>query len=546
ICALKLMLCKNMWGVNMERKNKRLNGIKLLLVAFFIVTVIAPLLVMLSHMADVDVFAILQSEQFSKGLVNSLLLATVATIVSVGLALLLAFALERSNIRHKSIWSVVFTLPMLIPSISHGMGLILLFGANGIITNFLHLNWNIYGFGGVLTGSVMYSFPVAFLMLADVLRYEDCTPYEAAAVLGIPRANRWTGITFPYLRKPLISVVFATFTLVITDYGVPLMVGGKFATLPVLMYQEVIGLLNFGKGSVIGAVLLIPAVIAFVIDLLNKDKAGESFITKKARIVKNTLRDGAAYLLCIAVALFVVVPIVAFCMLSLVKKYPVDISFSFDNIAKAFQMNAGQFLLNSLLIALAVSVFGTAFSYITAYVTARAGGKYANALHLFAITSMAIPGLVLGLSFVLFFKNTWIYGTIFILMLVNLIHFFSSPYLMAYNSFHKVNSNLEAVGVTLGISRFYILKDVLVPQMKDTIIEMASYFFVNCMMTISAVSFLYTVNTMPVSLMITQFEAQMLLECSAFISVVILTINILAKGVTYLLKNYKREKKETV
>ncbi|MEG1925126.1 MAG: ABC transporter permease subunit [Ruthenibacterium sp.] len=529
----------------MERKNKRLNGIKLLLVAFFIVTVIAPLLVMLSHMADVDVFAILQSEQFSKGLVNSLLLATVATIVSVGLALLLAFALERSNIRHKSIWSVVFTLPMLIPSISHGMGLILLFGANGIITNFLHLNWNIYGFGGVLTGSVMYSFPVAFLMFADVLRYEDCTPYEAAAVLGIPRANRWTGITFPYLRKPLISVVFATFTLVITDYGVPLMVGGKFATLPVLMYQEVIGLLNFGKGSVIGAVLLIPAVIAFVIDLLNKDNAGESFLTKKARIVKNTLRDGAAYLLCIAVALFVVVPIVAFCMLSLVKKYPVDISFSFDNIAKAFQMNAGQFLLNSLLIALAVSVFGTAFSYITAYVTARAGGKYANALHLFAITSMAIPGLVLGLSFVLFFKNTWIYGTIFILMLVNLIHFFSSPYLMAYNSFHKVNSNLEAVGVTLGISRFYILKDVLVPQMKDTIIEMASYFFVNCMMTISAVSFLYTVNTMPVSLMITQFEAQMLLECSAFISVVILTINILAKGVTYLLKNYKREKKET-
>ena len=535
-----------MWGADMEQKNKRLNGIKLLLVAFFIVTVIAPLFVMLSHMADVDVLAIMQSEQFTKGLFNSLLLAPVATAVSVSLALLLAFALERSHVRHKSIWSVIFTLPMLIPSISHGMGLILLFGANGIITNFLHLNWNIYGFGGVLLGSVMYSFPVAFLMLADVLRYEDCTPYEAAAVLGIPRANRWTGITFPYLRKPLISVIFATFTLVITDYGVPLMVGGKFTTLPVLMYQEVIGLLNFGKGSVIGAVLLIPAVIAFLIDLFNKDKAGESFITKKARISKNVLRDGAATVLCAFVALFVIVPIATFCMLSVVKKYPVDISFSFDNIAKAFQMNAGEFLLNSFLIAIAVSVLGTIFSYITAYITARACGKYANVLHLFAITSMAIPGIVLGLSFVLFFKNSFIYGTIFILMLVNLIHFFSSPYLMAYNSFHKVNSNLEAVGVTLGISRFYILKDVLVPQMKDTIIEMASYFFVNCMMTISAVSFLYTVNTMPVSLMITQFEAQMLLECSAFISVVILTINILAKGATYLLKNYKKEKKETV
>ena len=110
---------------------------------------------------------------------------------------------------------------MLIPSISHGMGLIVLFGANGVLTNLLGLNTSIYGFWGIVIGSVMYSFPVAFLMLLDVFQYEDYTVYESAQVLGIPKIRQFLSITLPYLRKPMISVLFATFTLIFTDYGVP-------------------------------------------------------------------------------------------------------------------------------------------------------------------------------------------------------------------------------------------------------------------------------------------------------------------------------------
>ena len=98
---------------------------------------------------------------------------------------------------------------------------------------------------GVIAGSVMYAFPLAFLMIDNVMKYEDSSPYEAAQVLGIPRWRQLISITLPYLRKPLISIVFAVFTWIVTDYGVPLMVGGKFTTLPVLLYQEVIGQLNF-------------------------------------------------------------------------------------------------------------------------------------------------------------------------------------------------------------------------------------------------------------------------------------------------------------
>jgi iron(III) transport system permease protein len=94
-----------------------------------------------------------------------------------------ALCVVRTNMRFREVFSVFVTLPMLIPSISHGMGLVLLLGANGIITRLLNLSGTIYGFHGIVLGSVFYAFPVAFLMLADILKYEDGSPYEAASVL---------------------------------------------------------------------------------------------------------------------------------------------------------------------------------------------------------------------------------------------------------------------------------------------------------------------------------------------------------------------------
>jgi iron(III) transport system permease protein len=487
-------------------------------------------------MTGADISAITSSLQFRQSFRNSVLAAGTGTIISIVTAYVFAVCVVRTNMRFREIFSVFATLPMLIPSISHGMGLILLLGSNGILTRVLGLKQSIYGFKGIVLGSVFYAFPVAFLMLSDILKYEDGSPYEAAAVLGIPKRGQFFSITIPYLRKPLISVVFAVFTLIFTDYGVPLMIGGRFTTLPVLMYQEVIGLLDFNRGSVIGSFLLIPAVIAFLFDVLNKDKGNQNFIIQEKFKKENTLRDAAAAAYSVFVFLVIVLPLAIFVVLTFVNKYPVDLSFSLANITKTLNMNAGKYLMNSLIIALGVSALGTVLSYIIAYFTARTPDKSSKTLHLISITSLAIPGLVLGLSYILFFKSSFLYGTFTILILVNIIHFLASPYLMAYNSLGKLNGNLEDVGLTLGINRFFIVRDSLIPQTKLTIIEMFSYFFVNSMMTISAVSFLNTVKNKPVSLMITQFEAQLFLEGAAFISMLILICNLAVKCLVYVLK----------
>lgn len=511
-------------------------GTLILLVCFFAVSVICPLAAMLVNLGKADFPALVSDRGILTAALNSLLVSSAATVISIAVGGAAAWCVTRTGVKLKGLFGVLILLPMLIPSISHGMGLIILFGSNGILTRLFGLSRGIYGFAGIVAGSVMYAFPVAYIMISDILKYEDSSPYEAAEVLGIPKFRRFVSITLPYLKKPMISVIFAVFTMIVTDYGVPLMIGGMYKTLPVLMYEEVIGRQDFVKGSFFGLILLIPAAAAFLIDLFCKNDRKSGNVRHRFEPGRKKGRDIAAFIILAVISVCVVYPIVSFIAITFAERYPSDMGFTLRNIENALRKGAGGYLLNSVLTAFLTAVIGTAVAFICACFTARGkirGGKF---LHLMSVLSLAVPGVVLGLSYVLFFKGSFIYGTYAILVLANTVHFFSSPYLMIYNSIGKLNPNLEAVASSLGIGRFRLIRDVILPQTKATLAEMFSYFFVNSMMTISAVAFLANIKTKPVSLMIPQFEAQMLLEASAFVSLLILAVNLLMKGAVYLIK----------
>lgn len=520
--------------------------LEIALLLFFLLAVAFPLVGMFSRLADPQVREVFGTPAFATACVNSLVVAALTTVISVLAALLMSWVLCRTAIHGKGVFAVLLTVPMLVPSLAHGMSLVYLLGSNGILTNLLHGSWSIYGYPGIVMGSFLYSFPPAFLMLYDVMRYEDATPYQAADVLGIPKGSQFAHITLPFLRKPLVSAVFATFALVITDYGVPLMVGGKVTTLPVLMYQNAVGLLDFDAGAAIGFVLLVPAVIDFLVDVLARDNASARYVSRGFDNKRRPVRDALGYVAAVLVTLALLLPIATFCMVSFVTKYPLDLTPTLANVGRAFTMGAGSYWVNSLFIALVVSILGIIVAYLVAYITARVGGVSARLLHLASVTTLAVPGIVLGLSFSLAFKDSPIYGTFAILILVNLVHFIASPYLMAYNSLSKVNKNLEAVGQTMGVGRVRIVLDVLVPATADTIAEMFSFFFVNCMVTISAVSFLSTTLDMPLALLVTDLDAQRLVECSAFVAVLILFTNVVEKAVVAFVKRYRHAQQTAI
>lgn len=528
-------------------KNKGYFSLKYLLIAYLLVSVVLPIIYLFSSIRGNNITEVFTSAQFFPMLKNSVITTVIATAISVVLSFFLAYMINRSNIKFKSFFVVLFTIPMLIPSISHGMGLVFLFGDNGIVTNLLGLNIGLYGYKGIVMGSVLYSFPVSFLMFNDSFQYEDYTIYEAAGVLGMSKFRQFVSITLPSMRRTIVSSILAVFTMIFTDYGVSLMTGGTQMTLPVYMYREVIGMMNFSGGAVIGVVLLLPAMIAFIMDLKNSGiSASGSTVTKAYVIEENKARDIAVYVIFAIVIVLLCLPIFAFVLLSFVKQYPIDMSLSLDTAKKLLSSGIGQYFINSVAVALLTSLVGTCLSYFSAYITARSKKAISNgALHFISMLSLAVPGIVLGLSYVLTFKNIPIYGTIFILVVVNIAHFFSSPYLLAYNSLSKFNPNLEDVADTLGINRMKLLFSVYIPSTRATIVEMYSYFFVNAMITISAVSFLMNFRTMPLSLLIPQLESQSFIEGTAMVSLMILVINLVEKGIAFAVKKIiaKEDKK---
>ena len=296
-----------------------IDGTKILLSAIFISLVIIPLVRMFSNINLESIKLVFSSQNFTTVVINTLTVGFVATLITVVTSYLLARAVYRSAIRGKELFSVIFTLPMLVPSISLGMGLIMLFGNNGIVTKLLGFDGGIYGMWGIVLGSVLYSLPVAYLMFADVMKYEDASPYEAAAVLGVSKLRQFFVITLPYLKKPLISIVFAIFTLIVTDYGVPMAVGGNYMTIPRVMYDEVAGQMEYGKGAVWGAMLLVPALIAFLFDLFNKDGGNSTFVTKKFEETKTIGTKVFSYIICTFAAIFSLSPVGSFIFLAFTK-----------------------------------------------------------------------------------------------------------------------------------------------------------------------------------------------------------------------------------
>ena len=512
---------------------KKHNYLNYFIFIFLAISVFYPLSMMVSNVGWENFGKLVSSNVFKETLVNSVIVTSISTVISIIIAYILAFTINRTNIKFKGMLKVLITLPMLIPSISHGLGLINLFGNNGIISS--HFNFNVIGPVGIIMGSVIYTFPVAFLMLDDGFNYIDNSMYHNAKVLGMNKFQTFKNVTFCYMKKPIFSSIFAVFTMIFTDYGVPLAVGGKFLTLPVFLYKEVIGLLDFSKGTMIGLFLLIPAIISFLFDTFSKDFAKNDGEEDIEILVDNKLSSILLKIFMYMIIIMLFILIGSFVYYAFIDNPVSNKVFSLRHLNYIIEDNFFGYLGNSVIIAIFVSIFGTLIAYFTAYVTARRKSKLTSVVHIFAISTLAIPGIVLGLSYVIGFKDTFIYNTFIILVLVNIIHFFASPYLMAYNALKKVNENFELVGKTFNISTFRIIKDVIIPCTKKTIREMFSYFFINAMITISAVSFLFSTETMPVSLLINAYEDNLMLGEAAFVSLFILLCNIFMKFIMHIL-----------
>ena len=515
--------------------------LRLVSVGCVLLFAVFPLLTLAFHISGADWEYILRDSSFGESVRNSLLYAFVSAVITTALALLASYLLNTSGVRRKNVLVVLLTLGMLVPTVSVGLGLRILFGTNGFLDLLFGWRIEVLGLPGLILGSVITSFPATFLLLYDALQYEDKGPYDAAAVMGVSRLSSFFRLTVPYLRIALISAFCACFTLVFSDYGIPMEIAGKVKTLPMYLYDQFLSSFQYGRGSIAGFVLLIPAVVSFVFDLVFRD---QSVSEKQKRLIPPGKGFDRAAVSVFAVLCFLLfLPQLAFVSLSFTKAFPNDLSFTLEHVANIFSNTHGvglaQYIRNSLVLAGLTALLGTCFAYLLGYMSVRKSGRAARAVDLLALSTIAIPGLVLGIGYIFLFKETagFFYGTVFILVVVNIFHFLGSPYLLARNCLSKINSEYEVIGETLGISRGKIIRKVLIPNSASTLIEMFSYFFLNSMITISAVAFLCSYDSQPLSILITTYEKNSNYEMQSVISLLILSLNVLARVVFSAVSN---------
>lgn len=506
------------------------------LTVFFALTVFWPLFCMFSRITAEGTAAVFAGAVFRRAVWNSCVSGLLTTAAALLLATAMALLTECTRVRWKPLWRGAFLLSMLLPSVSEGTGLVLLLGANGLLTRWLHLPGSIYGLHGIVLGQVLYTAPVAYLLLADLLRYRDQSPYDAARLAGVPPAFQCAGITLPFLRRELLAAGFLIFALSATDYGIPLAVGGKVKTLASVMYSSVVGQLDFGKGSVIGVLLLLPAAASAVADLLSPRGWIVSAARTPAVPPEDRRRDRWAFCLCALIAALFVLPVLAFMTTMLMEHYPLQTSLTLRHLTEFWTAPVSAGLRNSVLLGLGTALAGTALTAAAACVTARYSNRVSHGLHFLSVLMASVPGLVLGLAFVLAYKGTALYGSAWLLILAGILHFFTTPYYLLYQALQKLSSELEHAGQTLGIPPLRMIFGVLLPQCAGTLTDMAAYFFVNSTITISAVSFLASASTRPLSLLVVQYSDQLNLAGAAYLSFLILCVNLLALGAAALVK----------
>ncbi|HET8578163.1 MAG TPA: ABC transporter permease subunit, partial [Methylomirabilota bacterium] len=332
---------------------------------------------------------------------NSLYVSTAAMVVTVGLAFLYAYGLTRTLMPWRGLFRLVALLPLFAPSLVQGLAFIYVFGNNGIFTRLTDINVGIYGAKGIIAAEVFYCFPHALLILMAALAATDARLYDAARTLGASPLKTFLTVTLPGVKFGLVSACFVVFTLVITDFGAPKAIGGKFSVMATEIYNQVSGQQNFTMGATVSVVLLIPAVLAFVVDRLvqRRQYALVTSASKPLQPRRRPLADWGLFVYCGAISAAIVGMLLAILVYSLVQRWPYNFTptlrhYTFDTVGGYFP------LLNSVYVAALTAIVGTVLTFVGAYVVEKCRTPASGPLYLLAVLPVSIPGMVLGLAYI--------------------------------------------------------------------------------------------------------------------------------------------------
>ncbi|HMO28348.1 putative 2-aminoethylphosphonate ABC transporter permease subunit [Enterovirga sp.] len=475
---------------------------------------------------------------------NSIFVSSLSTAIVVPLAFSYAYALQRSRIPAKGFFYAAALLPVFAPSLMSALALVYIFGNQGFLKHLLG-DFTLYGPIGIVGAEVLYAFPHAVLILSTALAIADGRLYEAAEALGTTRGRIFRTVTLPGARYGLISAAFVVFTLVITDFGIPKVIGGQYSVLATDAYKQVVGQQNFPMGAVVGMILLIPAIVAFFVDRRVRRRQVALLSARAVPYVAKprAARDRALLAFVCLVAGTIIATYGVALWGSFVTYWPYNLALTLANYDFAnVDADGWAPYVNSLILGSCVALFGTALVFSGAYLIEKTktfpiGRALAQFL---AMLPMAVPGLVLGLGYVFFFNASWnplsvFYGTLAILVVNTIAHYYTVAHITSLTALKQIDGEFESVSASLKVPFWRTFARVTVPISAPAILDIAVYLFVNALTTISAVVFLYGADSKVASIAIVHMDEAGAIASAAAMGTIIMATAIGVKLLHLLL-----------
>ena len=456
---------------------------------------------------------VLKNEEFIIALKNSIVVSLSAAACSLGLGFLLAYTLNFTNVWPwlKKTISMIASMPMLLPTITYGFAIIYSFGKQGLLTQLAGFQFfNVYGFGGILMGYIIYTLPTSFLLLNNAMKQID-KKYLLVSRLMQDHALRSFFMT---ILRPLLATLatclIQCFFLSFTDFGIPASVGGRYHVIASLLYSYMLGSIpDFVRGAVVAMMMLLPSILSIIIMQYLQRYQIRYHQVSETILKRNRLRDSLLGTLSSGICFALISVFAVIFILPFIRQWPYQISFSMEHIYAVFKdPQLLHVLKNTLLMAFGSAVLGTLFTYAAALISERSHiGKYkCKSLDALSLITNTIPGMVIGIAYLFIFSGTPLQNTMPLLIVCNVIHFFSTPYLMLKESLGKMNASFETTAKLMGDSCLQTIVRIITPNARYSLIEVFSYYFINSAVTVSAIIFIAGAHTMVITTKIKELQ----------------------------------------
>lgn len=443
----------------------------------------------------------IQSAYFRQVFYNTLFISVIATAGAVLIGTIFAYGMTRTDLPLKSLFMITAILPMITPPFINAFALILLLGRNGVINVFLDrwlgVKWVIYGYHGVILSEILTTFPLAYLIISAAFSGLDSTLEDSAQDLG---AKPWTvlrTVTLPLITPAIMAATLMVFMTNLSAFGAPALLGGGISVLAVESVIQTLGVLDWGMGTTLSVILIIPSFLLFYFQ--NWYRAKRSYVTITGAPAHTEIRKtpwrakGPILAFCLFLSAIILITYLVIFLGGFSRVWGVDSSFTLNHYRLVFT-NTLRSITNSVILASIGAVFAAILGLLIAYLLVRQDFLGRKAMDLLGTLPYAVPGTMMGLGLVVAFNKVPLIltGTAFIIVLDYAIRRMPFGLRSGVSTLKQIDVAMEEASADLGAPWFTTFRKIVLPLMKPAFIAGITFAFIRAITELTSTIFLVT------------------------------------------------------